>query len=166
MTQFAQDQLETIRTKIEHVDCGMLTTSDDAGILTSRPMTQQQLDSEGRIWFFTSDKSPFTHELLNHPQVNVSFSDARASLHVSISGHAQLLKDRDKAQQMWNPLLKTWFPAGLDDPHLALIRVSIETAEYWDSRASSMAQLYAMAKAVVTGTPPQGIGGHTKMDAR
>lgn len=164
MTQFAQDQLEAIRSKIMHVDFGMLTTSDDAGRLTSRPMTRQQVDKEGGIWFFTSDKSPFTHELHKHPQVNVSFCDVRESLYVSISGHAELLRDRRKAEEMWNPIVKAWFPEGLDDPHLALIKVTIGAAEYWDSHSSKMAQLVAMAKAAVTGERPQGVGEHTKVD--
>ncbi|MEC5161428.1 MULTISPECIES: pyridoxamine 5'-phosphate oxidase family protein [unclassified Janthinobacterium] len=164
MTQFAQDQLDAIKAKIKHVEFGMLTTSNVAGRLTSRPMTQQQIDGQGQIWFFTSDKSPFTHELQANPQVNVSFSDIKESLYVSVSGHAELLKDRAKAEEMWNPIVKAWFPEGLDDPHLALIKVSIETAEYWDSHLSKMAQLYAMAKAAVTGERPQGMGEHAKID--
>lgn len=164
MTQFAQDQLDAIRSKIKHVDFGMLTTRNETGKLTSRPMTQQQVDKEGGIWFFTSDKSPFTHELQNHPQVNVSFCDVRESLYVSISGHAALLRDRGKAEEMWNPIVQAWFPDGLDDPHLALIKVTIETAEYWDSHSSKMAQLYAMAVAAVTGERPRGVGEHTKVD--
>ena len=164
MTQFAQDQLEAIRTKIKHVDFGMLTTSNDAGTLTSRPMTQQQVDQEGQIWFFTSDKSPFTHELQNHPQVNVSFCDVRESLYVSISGHAELLRDRGKAEEMWNPIVKAWFPGGLDDPHLSLIKVTIQSAEYWDSDASKMRQFFEMAKAAITGEPPKDMGEHGRVD--
>ncbi|MDC8759145.1 pyridoxamine 5'-phosphate oxidase family protein [Janthinobacterium fluminis] len=164
MGPFAQDQLDAIKARIAQVEFGMLTTSNDAGTLTSRPMTRQQIDAHGDIWFFTSDKAPFTHDLPAHPQVNVSFTDVRDSLYVSIAGSAQLLKDRGKAEELWNPLVKAWFPGGLDDPHLALIKVAIESAEYWDAHASKMAHLFALAKAAVTGERPVAVGEHAKLN--
>ncbi|WP_295994116.1 pyridoxamine 5'-phosphate oxidase family protein [Rugamonas sp.] len=160
MTQYNKDQLATIAAKIKHVKFGMFTTFDDAHQLTSRPLTQQQIDDDGQMWFFTSDEAPFTQDLRNHPSVNVSFADTNDSVYVSVTGHAQLLKDRVKAEQLWNPLVKAWFPGGLDDPHLALLKVKIESAEYWDAGSSKMKQFYEMAKAAITGEKPRDLGEH------
>lgn len=164
MTQLTQEQLAIIAAKIKHVDYGMLTTSNEGGALTSRPMTRQQIDELGNIWFFTSDKSPFTHDLQNKPQVNVNFVDVKDSLYVSVAGHAELLKDRAKAEQLWNPMVKAWFPEGLDDPHLALIKVKIDAAEYWDAHASKMTRFFDIAKAAVTGERPKELGEHAKIN--
>jgi general stress protein 26 len=157
------EQLHNLAEKIKKVEFGMFTTRDQDGALTSRPLTQQQVDESGQMWFFTSDKLPFTRELAGNPQVNVSFSDVKESLYVSVSGHAELLKDRSKAQELWNPFVKAWFPGGLDDPDLALIKVTIESAETWDTHSSTMTQLYAMAKAALTGERPKNVGEHEKI---
>ena len=31
-----------------------------------------------------------------------------------------------------------WFPEGKDDPEIALLRVNLEKAEYWDSPSSTV----------------------------
>jgi general stress protein 26 len=98
-----------------------------------------------------------------HPQVNLTFSEPQDNVYVSISGRAERVVDRAKIKAMWNPAVQAWFPAGPDDPHAMLVRVVSDSAEYWDSNASTMVQLYKMAKAVLTGTTPDG-GDHAKIN--
>lgn len=161
MPLYSQDQIHTIAAKIKDVRFGMFTTVDDDNVLTSRPLTSQQIDNEGNMWFFTSDEAPFTHHLEHHPDVNVSFSNPDDHLYLSVTGQAYLLKDRAKARELWNPLVRAWFPRGLDDPHLAMIRVRIQSAEYWDANASKMKQLVQLAKAAITGRAAVDMGKHT-----
>jgi general stress protein 26 len=66
------------------------------------------------------------------------------------------VKDKAKAKELWNVFYKAWFPEGLDDPKLALIRVDVDHAEYWDSPNSKVVQLAGLIKAAVTGKPAQG----------
>ncbi|WP_338765479.1 pyridoxamine 5'-phosphate oxidase family protein [Massilia sp. METH4] len=160
MTTFTTEELHELRDRIKDVKFGMLTTQDASGLLTSRPLTTQQLDDEGSIWFFVSDQEAFTLELVDNPSVNVSFADVGDHLYVSVSGRAELLRDRAKAEELWNPAVKAWFPQGLDDPHLALLRVRVQAAEYWDTANSKMVTLFAMAKAAITGKPPTNVGEH------
>lgn len=156
--------LQQLRDKISDVRFGMLTTQDPDGKLSSRPMTSQQLDDAGQIWFFTSDKTDFVRHLAEHPIVNVSFSDPDASLYVSIAGHAEVVHDRAKTDELWSPMVAAWFDGGKDDPHLAMIRVKIDSAEYWDTHSSKMTQLYALAKSALTGKAPRDLGEHKKLD--
>lgn len=160
MTVFTTTELHDLRDRVKDVKFGMFTVQDAAGTLTSRPLTLQQLDDEGNLWFFVSDQEDFTRELPGHPSVNVSFADVDDHLYVSASGRAELLRDRAKAEQLWNPAVKAWFPQGLDDPHLALLRVQLQSAEYWDTANSKMVTLFAMAKAAITGKPPTNVGEH------
>ncbi|WBS01632.1 pyridoxamine 5'-phosphate oxidase family protein [Pseudoduganella sp. SL102] len=160
MATFTTEELHDLRDRIKDVKFGMFTTQDAHGALTSRPLTVQQLDDAGNLWFFVSDKEAFTHELLDNPSINVSFADVDDHLYVSVSGRAELLRDRVKAEELWNPAVKAWFPQGLDDPHLALLRVDIHGAEYWDTANSKMVTLFAMAKAAITGKPPTNVGEH------
>jgi len=163
MSRFNKEQLDSLTAKIKHIDFGMFTTSDATHVLTSRPLTQQQVDAEGQMWFIISDEAEFVGDLPSHPQVNVSFSDISDSLYVSVTGLAEVTRDRNKAEELWNPMVKAWFPGGLDDPHLALIKVTMQSAEYWDSHSSKMTQLFAIAKAAFTGERPKNIGEHTKI---
>jgi general stress protein 26 len=47
--------------------------------------------------------------------------------------------------------LKAWFPEGLEDPTLCLLKVSVEEAEYWEASSSTLVQLFGFVKAMATG---------------
>lgn len=160
MAFYNQDQLDSIAGKIRHIEFGMFTTMDDTKRLSSRPLTSQQIDDDGNMWFFTSDDTAFVHQLLTNPQVNISFSDVNESVYVSVSGRAELLRDHRKAEELWKPMLTAFFPDGARDPHLALIKVKIQSAEYWDTHASQMRQFLELAKAAVTGQRPTQLSQH------
>ena len=163
MSHAAVGQLEDLKEKIKDVKFGMFTTLDPDGKLSSRPMTSQQLDDGGNLWFFTSDVTDFVRHLSEHPEVNVAFSDPEDSLYVSVAGHAELTRDRAKIDELWSPLVAAWFDGGKDDPHLSLIKVHVNSAEYWDTKSSKMTQLYALAKSALTGKAPRDIGEHKKI---
>jgi general stress protein 26 len=59
-------------------------------------------------------------------------------------------------EELWNPILKAWFPKGLDDPSICLLKVDVEQAEYWDSPSSTLVQVVGFVKAMVTGQRADG----------
>jgi general stress protein 26 len=148
-------QIAELKSKIKSIRFAMFTTIDAQGQLISRPMTNQEMDAEGNLWFFTSSQTDLWENIAAQPQVNLSFAEPEDSVYVSISGRAERVVDRAKIKDMWNPAVQAWFPAGPDDPHAMLVRVVSDSAEYWDSNASTMVQMYKMAKAVLTGTTPE-----------
>ncbi len=141
---------EQLWDKIKDVRVAMLTTVDDDGSLRSRPMYTQQVEFDGELWFFTADDSGKVDEISREHWVNLSYAEPKDSRYVSVSGVAELIKDRSKIEELWSPMLKAWFKDGLDDPHLALLRVRVTEAEYWDDTSSKMNQLFGMVKAAVT----------------
>ena len=156
-------KVDELKSKIKSIRFAMFTTLDEHGHLISRPMTNQETDAEGNLWFFTSTETDLWTNIAANPQVNLSFSEPADHVYVSISGRAERVVDREKIKAMWNPAVQAWYPHGPDDPHAVLIRVVSDTAEYWDSNASSMVQLFKMAKAVLTGTTPDG-GEHARIN--
>jgi general stress protein 26 len=160
MALFTNEELADLRAKIKDVKFGMFTVRELSGLLTSRPLTSQQLDEQGNLWFFVSDEEGFTRELAHEGSVNVSYADVDDHLYVSVSGRAELVRDRAKAEELFNPAVKAWFPQGLDDPHLVLLKVAVSAAEYWDTGNSKMVSLFAMAKAAITGEKPKTVGEH------
>ncbi|CAF0969311.1 unnamed protein product [Adineta ricciae] len=134
---------------IKDIQFAMLTTTDEDGSLRARPMAYKQGDSDSKteLWFFTRTDSSKVPEIKKHSHVNVSFSNPSHQSYVSISGRAEVIKDKAKAKELWNPYLKAWFPQELDDPHLGLLKVTIEGAEYWDSASSIMVRAVGYVKA-------------------
>jgi general stress protein 26 len=71
---------------------------------------------------------------------------------VSVIGSAEVVDDRDKMEELWNPAYKAFFPDGLSDPRLRLIKVTVSEAEYWDS-PNKVASAIGFVKSLVTGDP-------------
>jgi len=166
MSEFINESIKNLRSKIKSIRFGMLTTLNDDETLSSRPMTQQELDDNGILWFFISDTSQLALDINRQQKINVTFAEPADSVYVSTSGNAEVIKFKEKAAELWNPAVAAWFPEGLDDPHLSLIKFTIHTAEYWDSHSNKMLQLFAIAKAAISGKPPTDIGEHEKLDLK
>ena len=156
-------QIAELKSKIKPIRFAMFTTIDEHGHLISRPMTNQEMDAEGNLWFFTSSQTDLWENIAAHPEVNLSFSEPQDNVYVSISGRAERVVDRAKIKSLWNPMVQAWYPHGPDDPHVVLVRVVGRTAEYWDSKAGKLVTLYEMARAVLTGTTPEDAGEHGKV---
>lgn len=154
-----------LRELINGIDIAMITTVTPDGALRSRPMATQEIDEEGVLWFFTSDDSGKAGDIAEEHAVNVSYAEPKQQRYVSVSGNATIVHDGGKARELWRPVFKAYFPRGLDDPHLALLRVGVESAEYWDSPSSKAVQLYEMSKAAAAGRTPD-LGEHAKLDIR
>jgi general stress protein 26 len=156
-----QDKLTEL---IKDIKFGMFTTHKVAGHLHSRPMTTQnkKIDDDA-LWFFMSRSGDPVSEFKGDDQVNVSYANPSSDTYVSVTGVATVVEDQAKKQALWNKAAEAWFKGGVNDPDLALVRVSIEHADYWDVKESKLVQLYKMAEAAVSGTPPKmGEHGHIR----
>jgi general stress protein 26 len=141
-----------LKSLIEDIKVGMLTTADDDGTLRSRPLHTVGVDEDCTLWFFTSASSPKVSETrADGGRVNMSYANPAKHDYVSVSGTATLSRDRAKMKQMWSKWVEVFFPKGIDDPDLALLRVDVEKAEYWDAPGSGIGRLYGLTKALTTG---------------
>lgn len=140
----------------------MLTTAAADGSLHGRPMTMQERDFDGDLWFFTSADAQKVWEANRDHQVSVSFSDPHKNTYISVSGVANLVQDKAKIEEFWKPAYKLFFPKGLEDPELGLLKVSVNRAEYWDSPSSFVGRTFSFAKALATGRPGD-LGDHAKL---
>jgi general stress protein 26 len=164
MANNRQDDNEKIWSLIKDARIAMLTSERD-GRLYSRPMGASQKGFDGSLWFFTRKSSPKVAEVEAHREVNVSYASAADNSYVSLSGRAVIVEDRAAIDAHWNEWIKTWFPDGKDDPDLALIRVDVDTAEYWDAPSSKMVVAFDYLKARMTGKTPD-MGENRKIDVR
>ncbi len=135
---------------IKDIRIAMFVSLDASGQPHSRPMATQEAPFDGTLWFMTSADSPKVEEIAANPRVNVAYMSTAAASYLSVSGDADVLNDRGRIGELWNPLLRAWFD-GPDDPTIRLIRVQVDAAEYWDTPGGKVASLISMVKAAVSG---------------
>lgn len=162
MQDTRQEAIEKLRDLIKDIDTAMLTTIDK-GVLRSRPMQTQEAEFDGDLWFFTSSETHKTDEIQKDNRVNVTYSSPDDNIYVSVSGTAEIVRDQAKIKELWNPIHRAWFPEGLDDPNLILLKISAEQAEYWDSSSNTFVQVAGFLKAIATGERADG-GENEKID--
>jgi general stress protein 26 len=159
-----QENVAKLAKLIKGIRVAMLTTIEADGCLRCRPMQTQEAEFDGQLWFFTWVDSAKVHEIEHDQHVNLAYVNASDEVYVSVSGRARLVRDAAKVKELWNPVHKAWFPQGVNDPNLGLLRVDAEKAEYWDSPSSKVVQLIGFAKAIVTGKPyGEEAGEHEKV---
>ena len=146
---------------IENIPVAMLTNTDSEGNLTSRPMSPMEMDRNGALWFFID----LRHAKLEHMGLaNLSFVDAARATYVSMSGRGEIHMDRARIAQLWTPLVRPWFPDGVDSEHLALLKFVPDAGEFWDAPGSRMVRMFALAASVLAGKPIN-MGDHDTVPA-
>jgi general stress protein 26 len=150
MADTRHESIAKLKEMLEGIDFCMMTTID-GGQLRSRPMSTQTAEFDAEIWFFTRDNTHKIEEIEKDNRVCLGYSDPDNHTYVSVSGRAEMSKDRAKMEELWNPVLKAWFPDGLDDPNICLMKVTAEQAEYWEASGGKLVQLFGLVKALATG---------------
>lgn len=146
------EQIKKLGGLIKDIRIAMLTTVEEDGHLHSRPMATQEIEFDGDLWFFTGAETGKAYEVQHDQRVNVSFADPNKNSYVSVSGSAQLVHDKEKAKELWQPAHKAFFPEGVDDPNLVLLKIRVEEAEYWDAPHSAVAKMKILLRGL-TGAP-------------
>jgi general stress protein 26 len=146
-----EEMIAKVGELIKDINVAMMTTEAEDGLLHSRPMATQKTEFDGTLWFFSGLNSGKISEIDWNPEVNLSYSDGNDNQYVSVSGTAELVDDRAKKEELWSDIYKAWFPQGLDDPDLCLLRVDVAFAEYWDVPSGKMVQVFGFLKAIATG---------------
>lgn len=145
------NDFKSLVSKIQDIKVGMFTTMCKDNQLRSRPMTTCEVEDDGFLWFFTSINSKLIDDLIEQDNVNISYTDINKNVFISVKGQAILVRSKTKIEQLWNPLAKAWFPKGLEDPELVLVKIQVNQAEIWDSGSSKIVILAKIIKAIVTG---------------
>ncbi len=126
---------------IQGIDLAILTTVWPDTSLHSCPMAVGPVDAGGAFWLIARDHSEKVESVRTAPRVNLSFSAPAANCFVSVSGFCELVRDRNRIKELWHPDYTSWFPGGVEDPALVLMKIAVEEAEYWDAAQSRMITL-------------------------
>jgi general stress protein 26 len=154
--------VEELWTLVEGIETAMLTTRRADGHMVSRPMATQKRASGADFWFATMEDMPKVAEISAEPRVNLSYYKDRTKEWVSISGEAQISRDRAKIRELWEPDWKFWFPneggekdGSAEDPRVVLIGVHAVSAQYMTLEKPQALVLFDMVAAKLAGKTPE-----------
>lgn len=159
--------LEKIRALLKAFPIAFMVTVRE-GRLTARPIGIVGGDEpfNGQLWFITDKRSRKVDAIEHGALTTLLFQNDKEGAYLQLSGRAAVVEDRQKLEQLYSTLQRTWFPKGLDDPDITLVRFDADEANYWDSHDSYIRLAAAFVKSVVTGTPGKsGNAGVAKIGA-
>ena len=118
---------------MRELDFCMLTTKAEDGYLRSRPMSNNgEVEFDGDVWFFSAADSRKIADIEADPFVELSFSDAKRFLFISMSGEASIVNDIEKKRELWIEDLERWFEDGPESEDVVLIKVTPSVVAYWN----------------------------------
>lgn len=122
---------EQVAEVMKSTKVAILTYQDAEGRLVSTPMGTQDFEDPGTVWFITEAESDKVRAITADPRVNVAYASGNGW--VSLSGTARLSRDRAKLEELWDASASAFMPGGPEDPGTALLEVSGDTAQLWES---------------------------------
>lgn len=147
----SSEAITKLQSLIGEVQTCMLVTSGKSGRHTTRPMAVIDVDDHANIWFFASNQSAKVQEIEEDSQVQLIFTHPMKDIFMDVHGRASVETDRRYITDKWNPIVKAWFPQGVEDPCLCLIKVKADEAHYWDTEGSKVGTMVKIALSAVTG---------------
>jgi general stress protein 26 len=129
----------------------MVITSARDGSISARPMAVQDKSFDGKFWFLTRVSSEKVDEIQQDQHVTLTFTDTSGARYLTLKGRASVSQDRAKINELWSAMYKVWFPKGQSDPEIAVLRVNVTEAEYWQASSSSLVRSAKYLAAAVTG---------------
>ena len=148
----------------------LLESFDTARLLTrhgdtnhARPMAIAEMEGANTLWFITSIDSPKVDEIRHDERVSVILQSERKF--IALSGISTVVRDRERIDALWKETWKIWFPKGKADPSIALLRVDVEDAEFWDNGgANGIRYAFEAVKGLIKGeTPDLDAGVHGRV---
>jgi general stress protein 26 len=155
----ATPDLRKLGELVEGIEVAMLTTHAADGSIVSRPLQTLEFDTDGELVFFTAADSAKLAELAANPDCNVAYANPSTQAYVSVRGRASVDRDRATIERLWSAPQKIFFPLGKDDPNLAVLRVKVRDAAYWESSGGFVARALDFAKGMMSGDPSD-LGEH------
>jgi general stress protein 26 len=129
------EAVKKIREIVDHAqNCFFTTAVAVSGSSSARPMNVRQVDEAGNLWFLSANDSHLNLELAQDSSVKLFFQGSPHSDFLQLNGRAYISTDREKIEELWEPIIKTWFTGGVDDPRITVIKVVPNDGYYWDNK--------------------------------
>ena len=133
-----ESAIQKLKSMCERKSCLFCTGIAKGEPFETRPMSVQQVDERGNLWFLSAEDSHKNEEIAYNPLVQLLFQGSAHSDFAAIKGRAAISKDKQKIKELWEPILKTWFTDGVNDERITTIKVEPLDGYYWDTKHGKM----------------------------
>lgn len=125
-----------------------------------QPMTAYGEEDARELWFFTYRDTDLVKDVgAGHAAMFCLVTD---DVYACLGGRLEEQFDRERMERYWNPVVAAWYPDGKDDPRLTLLRLSLDDAHVWVSKAGPVKFAWEIAKANATHDTPD-LGGKAEV---
>lgn len=128
-----QSAIEKIQALLVNTSTGMLISSLQFKNPSVCPMTVKTVDEQGNIWFLTHKESEHYKNIEENNRVLLTFASEVENEYLSITGEAHHTDDSKVIDVLWDEDDEKWYDNGREDENVAVLKVSVEDAYYWDS---------------------------------
>lgn len=146
-----REALQKFKELVEEINVCMFITNTAAEDEHTRPMATIEAEDNGTLWFYTDVRSIKVKEVNEQRTVHLVYAHPGKASYLDVWGLAEVITDRQQIVDKWSPIVKAWFPDGVTDPNLALLKVQPYEAYFWEAQSGRMVQFLKMAASVVTG---------------
>lgn len=158
----AVEKIQELINKAE--SCFFTTTALNSESKGTRPMSIQKTEDDGSLWMLSSNDSHKNKEIAANPNVKLYFQGSSHSHFLFLEGKATISDDKQKIKELWQPVLKTWFTEGEDDPRISVIKVIPTEGYYWDNKhGNAIAGVKMLIGAAIGKTLDDSIEGQVKV---
>lgn len=126
------------------------TFTEESHYLHTVPMSRQEADEHGIIWYLFSAESEVYRNLQFDKHIMITFSDPKGYRFLVVNGRAEVLRDQNRIDKYWNKFIETYFEKGKEDPHIRVLKVIPEEAHYWDNKTNKMMTVIKLATSMIT----------------
>ncbi|HTZ67541.1 MAG TPA: pyridoxamine 5'-phosphate oxidase family protein [Roseiarcus sp.] len=149
MSDTAAD-IDRVWTLICDIPVAMVVTHQGKGRhMRARPMAMRPAREEGAIYFLTDADAPKTEEIRSDETICLALADNKSQKYVSITGHAEIIDDRSRVKEIWSVYDRAFWP-DKNDPRLRILRVTPESAEFWEG-AGAVVTAVKLVAAIASG---------------
>lgn len=139
-----EEAVEKIKELVDKAGTCFLCTNIQTGqSISTRPMAIQKTDDNGLLYFLSASDSNHHQEIEADPKIQLLMQGSSYDDFLSLYGHATINKDQNLIEELWNPMLKTWFTEGKTDARIRVIVFRPTEGYYWDTKNG---KLVAMVK--------------------
>lgn len=146
-----KDAIKKLKQLTKEINICLFCTNIQEGKATARPMATQLKDGDDCIWFISDKNSDKNREISKDNRVQLFYADNSKSSYLTFTANASIVFDQEKVNELWEPLFKTWFQGGKEDPNISLIKVEPIEGAYWDSKGNRAINFIKMVASVIAG---------------
>lgn len=145
------EAVKKIRELADKATCFFCSNIKTGLPFSTRPMAVQTVDDEGTLWFLSANDSHMNSEIAKDAFVQLLFQRSAHSDFLNVYGIASVSQNKEKIKELWEPIMKTWFTEGEDDPRISVIKVEPTEGYYWDNKHGNAVAFIKMAVGAVIG---------------